>query len=117
VSVLLIPLTAWIAFSWGFGTNAIKAGMFALIFALTSPVIFMAAMGLSFFGPELAVGAVSLILTAETTPPGTWTTFQAGGGASGSNDPSLLMHSRIYANPEVLLTVEGWIALQLKKGF
>ena len=80
--------------------------------AVVWPVIFLLSVLLLPFGREMAVANILLDVTAETTPPGSWTVHLIAPPTSEElgKDVLPLMHSVVYENPSVLKLVCDWIA-------
>jgi hypothetical protein len=60
-------------------------------------------------GPEMAVAATLLEVTAEATPPGAWHIIQLKPALRDADNADTLQHSSIYQNAEAVTLVGNWI--------
>jgi hypothetical protein len=103
----------------------LKGGLYGfllgLLFAglLTAPVPVLLGLAALPISPELALAAILLEVTAESTPPGSWNVRQLGGAelsgeAHAGGAPSaplryVMMHSLSYEHPLALETIGTWL--------
>jgi hypothetical protein len=72
--------------------------------------VVLAALGLV-IGPEMAIAAAMMEITAEPTPPGTWTLVQLGVDPL-RNEGSGLAHSSIYEDARAIGIVCEWLRMR-----
>lgn len=106
--VILVPV---------YGVPGATAPFRILVSFLTWPTIVILSLFLVLpFGLDVAVANILLDVTAETTPPGSWTVhmFPAPTARELGRDDVPLMHSVVYENPRALAFIADWIAQKQK---
>jgi hypothetical protein len=103
---------------WWLGAGAGVYGYvlgFAAAGLVLSPLVLLLALLTAPFGPDLVLSCVQLDITAEATPPGTWTVHHVGGvprsgerRGSGLAGAHGLMHGT-HASPDAIRAVVEWL--------
>jgi hypothetical protein len=97
-------------------TTLLRAGSFLILYVmwgwsslLLLPMLLLTGFAALVVGPELAMGAAMMHMTAEVCPPGRWTVIQIPADGGGSDGVSILQHSVIYESDDALRLMRGWL--------
>ena len=117
--VLAAALTTLLV--WWFGAGA---GLYGYIVGLSLtglllvPFILLLVVCVAPFGPDLALAAVPLEITAEPTPPGRWVVHQLSADRSrtgeAASEASLVLRHSSYENLEAIALVAGWMRTRIR---
>lgn len=102
----------------------LKGGTYGLLLGilfaglLVAPVPLLLGLAALPISAELALAAILLEVTAESTPGGAWTVQQLGGVEFARQLPAtrVMMHSASYEHPLALQTIADWLAVQRSIG-
>lgn len=103
VFLVIVPLPAYLA--------VLPAMILFLAGALLLvPLTLLLTLPLLAFGPEFAIANLFLDVSAEATPPGTWTVHQLPDrGGDAALDQSGLMHSAAYEDERAIRLIARWM--------
>lgn len=100
-----------------FSLGVILVSIGPLLFVLAAPCILLLALAMALalipYGPRFALAGMSLLLSAEATPPGQWVLTQLPPGAAPLQDSGAFSHGT-HSDTEAMTILRRWLSENLR---